>query len=264
MSAREDFITNPLLLTGFAAAAITVWLCRTDLADIVRPWRSHVEQININPEAAAHVDSAKAAFDQGDYDNAIAEDTEALAIDPNYAAAYNSRGDAYLNKAEYDLAIADYDQAIRLYPAEAIFYFGRAVAYYNKGEYKRAIAGYDEAIRRNPRYALAYTYRGLAYMNRDNPAAPSPITLTQFGPARMMHKPATTERSLGMAKATTNEPSSMRSEPWSARGGSWPTTERSGWSRSAPWHSAPAVSPARTRTTTAAPAPVRQSGWVRK
>jgi tetratricopeptide (TPR) repeat protein len=264
LSARADFITNPLLLTGFAVVAIILWLCRADLADIVRSGRSHVERININPEAAAHVHSGKVLFDQGDYDSAIAEYTEALAIDPNYAAAYGSRADTYLDKTDYDLAIADYDQAIRLYPTEAIAYFGRAVAYYNKGEYERAIAGYDEAIRLNPRYALAYTYRGVAYMNRNKPTAPSPITLTLSGPVRMMHTPAAAEQSSAIARATTSEPWSARSGPWSSRGESWPTMGRSGSFQNTPWHSAPATSPARTRTTTAAPPPVRQSGWFRK
>jgi tetratricopeptide (TPR) repeat protein len=246
---------NPLLLTGFAAVALIAWLWRADLADIVRPWHGHVEKINVNPAAVAHVDNGNVFFDQGEYDDAIAEYTEALAIDPNYAAAYDSRGDAYLDKAEYDLAIADYDQVIRLYPTEAIAYFGRAVAYYNKGDYKRAIAGYDEAIRLNPRDGLARTYRGLAYMHRDDPTPPSPIVLAQSGPVRMMQTPAATGPVPGMGRAMTSGPST-RSAPWSSTG-------RSGSFGSTPWHSSPAAA-SPPRTITAAPAPMRQSGWVRR
>jgi len=54
----------------------------------------------------------------GQYDRAIADYSEAIRLDPNYAKAFNNRGDAYRDKGEYDRATADYNQAIGLNPKD--------------------------------------------------------------------------------------------------------------------------------------------------
>jgi len=53
-----------------------------------------------------------------------------------------SRGSAYRFNGEYDQAIADYTQAIKIYPSPGA-YSDRGAAYNNKGEYDRAIADLD-------------------------------------------------------------------------------------------------------------------------
>jgi tetratricopeptide (TPR) repeat protein len=49
-------------------------------------------------------------------DRAIEDFTAALRIDPNYANAYNNRGNAYDDKGMYDRAIEDYTAALRIDP----------------------------------------------------------------------------------------------------------------------------------------------------
>ena len=44
------------------------------------------------------------------------EYTDAIEIDPEHSAAYNSRGFAYYEWGRYDKAIADYDKAIAIDP----------------------------------------------------------------------------------------------------------------------------------------------------
>jgi tetratricopeptide (TPR) repeat protein len=39
-----------------------------------------------------------------------------IRLDPNFAWAYNSRGNAYLAKGDHDHAVADFSEAIRLAP----------------------------------------------------------------------------------------------------------------------------------------------------
>jgi tetratricopeptide (TPR) repeat protein len=56
---------------------------------------------------------------KGEYDNAIADYTRAIEIDPNDAWAYCNRGGAYDEKGDYDKAIADYTQAIEIDPKDA-------------------------------------------------------------------------------------------------------------------------------------------------
>src|SRR3989338_3217676 len=127
-----------------------------------------------------------------EYDDAIEAYTSAIALDPNYAAAYNNRGavyaknslikalldknknpriaDVYKNNADedYDRAIEDYNKAIALDPNYALAYARRGSAYDNKGQYDRAIEDYNKAIALDPNYAAAYNNRGLAYYKKGN------------------------------------------------------------------------------------------------
>jgi tetratricopeptide (TPR) repeat protein len=49
--------------------------------------------------------------------------------------------------------MADYSQAIRLDPNYALAYFNRGYTYYYKGDYDRAIADYNQVIRLDPNLA---------------------------------------------------------------------------------------------------------------
>ena len=73
----------------------------------------------------------------------------------NRAIAYSNRGVAYWKKSEYDRAIADYTEAIALDPNDAIAYSNRGAAYKKRGEVDRAIADYTKAIALDPNYANA-------------------------------------------------------------------------------------------------------------
>jgi tetratricopeptide (TPR) repeat protein len=103
------------------------------------------------------------------YDRAIADFTQAIRIDPDYAKAYYERGVAHLRKTDYDRSIVDFNQVIRLDPDYALAYNDRGLAYDNKGDPDRAIADYNQVIRLDPDYALAYNNRGLAYDNKGDP-----------------------------------------------------------------------------------------------
>lgn len=104
---------------------------------------------------------------KGLYDQAIADDTQAIALKPDYAEAYDNRGFAYDDKGLYDQAIADYTQAIALKPDFADAYTNRGSAYGKKGLYDQAVADYTKAIALKPDGADAYSNRGLAYFSKD-------------------------------------------------------------------------------------------------
>jgi len=152
--------------------------------------------------AKSYLDSADAAFKKRDYDNAIADYTQVIRLDPNNKDAYNRRGLSYSAKRDYDKAIADYTQAIRIDPKYGVFFYNRAKEYTNKGDYDKAIADFTEAIRLDPndedffdgradayngkgdynkaiadanesiriapKYAIPYRHRGFAYMQQGN------------------------------------------------------------------------------------------------
>jgi tetratricopeptide (TPR) repeat protein len=77
--------------------------------------------------------------------------------------AYFCRGSAYRVKGEYENAIADYTEAIRVDTTFAIAYLNRGRVYAEIGDYDRAITNYTEAIRLDPEYGATYWDRGSAY-----------------------------------------------------------------------------------------------------
>lgn len=62
--------------------------------------------------AAALYDRALAHQNKGDFDRAIGDYDKTIALDPNYALAYNNRGKAC--QAKGDRAAADFREANRL------------------------------------------------------------------------------------------------------------------------------------------------------
>ncbi len=99
----------------------------------------------------------------GQYEQAIADFTQTIHLNPQYAEAYYNRGLDYSNLGQYEQAIADYTQAIRFNPQYAEAYYNRGLAYNDLGQYEQAIADFTQAIRFNPQYTEAYYNRGLAY-----------------------------------------------------------------------------------------------------
>jgi Zn-dependent protease/Tfp pilus assembly protein PilF len=87
------------------------------------------------------------------YEQAVAEYTEALRLQPNWREVLNQRGIAYGKLGSDDLAVADYSAAIALAPGLARQYLNRALAYCRMRRYDLAIADYQEAVRRDPTFA---------------------------------------------------------------------------------------------------------------
>ena len=78
----------------------------------------------------------------------------------NQAVSYFNRGNAYRRKGDQDRAIADNTQAISLDPKYAKAYYNRGYTYHGKGDNDRAIADYTQAISLDPKNSVAYFYRG--------------------------------------------------------------------------------------------------------
>ena len=95
---------------------------------------------------------------------AIAEDDEAIRIDPRFAWAYFNRGLAYENLGEPKRALEDYSKAIRLSPLLVDAYNNKDAALAVSGRPVRDIRDYNETIRLHPRRAEAYAARSMAYI----------------------------------------------------------------------------------------------------
>lgn len=121
----------------------------------------YTQAIALDPKnAMAYHNRGYAKRDKGDNDGAIADYTQVIALDPKFVTAYNNRGGSKGAKGDNDGAIADYTQAIALDPKNAMIYNNRGNAKQEKGDNDGAIADYTQAIAVDPMHAKAYDNRG--------------------------------------------------------------------------------------------------------
>jgi tetratricopeptide (TPR) repeat protein len=76
-------------------------------------------------------------------------------LNPKEVRLYRYRAEAHYSRKDYDQAIADFTQAIELSPQDDVSYYNRGLAYYNKGELDPAIADWEMALQINPNYSSA-------------------------------------------------------------------------------------------------------------
>ena len=86
---------------------------------------------------------------------------QAIALNPNSAAAYNNRGSALKELGRFEEALADYDRAIAIEAAYAEAHFNRGVVLYELKQLAAALASYAQAIAVKPDFAGAYYNRGI-------------------------------------------------------------------------------------------------------
>lgn len=102
-------------------------------------------------------------YEAGDYDEAIANFSKVLELQPDVGEAYYLRGAARAKRGEHAAAIGDYTDAIRLMSQSDELYaihLDRGVACVRIGDIDGALADYNEAIRLNPQCAAAYVNWG--------------------------------------------------------------------------------------------------------
>ena len=116
----------------------------------------------------------------GRFEDAVAEYTESINIDPDNVDAYIKRGQARLKQADYDNAVADMDKARKLIDPQLIHiysagmhevYFQSGIAYYDTGLYDDAIILFDKAIDvvLSPLdYPATYYQRGMSHYRKGN------------------------------------------------------------------------------------------------
>src|SRR5579884_2714766 len=132
-----------------------------------RALEEYTEAIRLDPAfAATYANRASVYFNQGDLEKAINDCNHALELDPQLVLAYANRAGAYLNQGELDRAIADCTRAIELDSQSAIAFANRGAAHLNKGDLDAAIDDCSRALELSPQSSLAYANRGAAYFNK--------------------------------------------------------------------------------------------------
>ena len=79
------------------------------------------------------------------YDQAFAEVTKAIQIDPSVADYYTFRGQLYRLKSDVPNAVADYNKSIELNPNNGEVYYFRAICYQFIKEYEKAMSDARQA-----------------------------------------------------------------------------------------------------------------------
>ncbi len=154
--------TGQIIGYGLAAAAIVILAgltiqrnrdYRSDIAiwsDTLRKWPKNWRAYN---------NRGLAYKDQGLYDKAIDDYTEAIKLVPRYADAYNNRGVAYGQTNQFTQALQDLNTAIELRSTFVRAYNNRGNVYRQKGWYDLAIRDYEEALMLDPGFRPARVNR---------------------------------------------------------------------------------------------------------
>ncbi len=95
------------------------------------------------------------------HDQALVSYDKAIALKPDYAKAFNNRGNALQELKRFGDALASYDKAIALKPGYAEAFYNRGNAQREQRLFAEALASFDQAIAFNPDYADAFNNRGL-------------------------------------------------------------------------------------------------------
>lgn len=90
-----------------------------------------------------------------DFNQAIADFSHCLSIDPQFADAWYQRGIVHLNRFDRKKGLADVERAIQLEPEFSYYYTGRAEYYLREKEFNAAKKDLEKACAINPNDSLS-------------------------------------------------------------------------------------------------------------
>ncbi len=123
----------------------------------------YTQAIAINAgDAETFYKRANTRYDLGATEQAIQDYTQAIKVNPSHTKAIYNRALARRDTGDKRGAVADFTEVLRLNPSDGEAYYERGLAYYDLPDYPMAISDYTQAIRLNPNDAKAYSNRGLA------------------------------------------------------------------------------------------------------
>jgi tetratricopeptide (TPR) repeat protein len=124
--------------------------CNADDADdLVIPACTRLIETNElrqDNRAIAYYNRGSAHWRRLDFAAAIADENEAIEIDPKFANAYGARGRAYAFKGDHAGAIADFSKRIEIEPDNDETYRARSQAYARNGDRDAALSDYNKAM----------------------------------------------------------------------------------------------------------------------
>jgi tetratricopeptide (TPR) repeat protein len=104
-------------------------------------------------------------LDRANQAAAFSDLDKAVELDPGFAVAYAERGSALMGMGELDRAVESFEKALELDPQECVAYRGLAEVYRDRDEYQTALAACDHALEHCPSLDSIYVVRGQIYLD---------------------------------------------------------------------------------------------------
>jgi tetratricopeptide (TPR) repeat protein len=147
----------------FLVSALSAFVLTTNspIATASVRTRNH-QQTSQAVDANALVQAAYQAYENGKFDEAVANCTKALKLNPDDFRAHGIAGLAYAAQWKMKSSSAAFAEAIKLRPDIKDFHVLKAKADISLGEVDQAIAGCRKALELDPKYAEAYATIGEA------------------------------------------------------------------------------------------------------
>ena len=101
------------------------------------------------------------AVQRKDFEQGLRYIDQAIAVNANYAVAFENRGSALKGLQRLEAAIHSYDRAIQLKPDYSQAYNARGILQHELEQYAAADESFRNAIRINPQYAQAHNNLGI-------------------------------------------------------------------------------------------------------
>jgi uncharacterized protein (TIGR03032 family) len=155
----------PTLLTEKGLEPILVklgWAAPRSLANGFKVALKGLPIVNppISEAAKVKFEEGKAQVKAQNLEQAIACFREAIALQPDYVAAYNQLGNGLQTLGKSDEAIAVYQKILEINPNVAAAYCNLGCIWQMQEKYELAISAYQQAIKLKPDFALAYCNLG--------------------------------------------------------------------------------------------------------
>ncbi|MFH8491238.1 tetratricopeptide repeat protein [Streptomyces longisporoflavus] len=113
--------------------------------------------------ALAHALRGRLHRIDGRHEQALADYTAALTLEPHLARAYVGRGHTHQSMRRYGAALADHNRAVELDPESPKNLISRGCAYSNLRRYEEALADFDRALGVDRHNTWALEFRGLVH-----------------------------------------------------------------------------------------------------
>ena len=121
------------------------------------------QQVVERLQAEQQIQHAWTLIDGGRYQDAVTLVSDALMQYPPAAALYGARAAAKSSLGQHDEAIADYSLALELDPRNTATFVALGQLHYQRQDYPKAIANFTKAVELNPDLIDAYICRGGVY-----------------------------------------------------------------------------------------------------
>lgn len=131
--------------------------------------RKHQSRNRDRALAESHFEKAQKLAAKKNHDAAIAELDKAIALVPEFMAAYNQRALSKKSRGKLNEALVDFSKAIELEPRDAKLHFNRGLTYFAMRKWKEAGDDLGQAIRLDGSQALFYYNRALVSLKQGRP-----------------------------------------------------------------------------------------------